>query len=223
MNPEAAPGTCQWVLTHDQYGKWSQNPHSDLLWISADPGCGKSVLARKLIDQDLRNESAHTVCYFFFKDNEDQNSLPTALCSILHQLFASQPELIKYALKAWCIHGRGIQSEREELWRILLEAVSDPQSHKVVCVFDALDECREDHRERFISMLSKFYQNIHSNPAKKGHFKILVTSRPYDEIQYSFEKIPPSLPTIHLRGDEMNGRIHEEIDLVIRARVSTLR
>ena len=89
-------------------------------------------------------------------------------------------------------------------------------------MFDALDECREDHRERFVSMLSEFYQTIHSNPAKEGSFKILATSRPYDEIRDGFEKIPSSLPTIHLRGDEMNDRIHEEIDLVVRARVVEL-
>jgi hypothetical protein len=193
-----------------------------LLWISADPGCGKSVLARRLVDQDLQSESTYTVCYFFFKDNEDQNSLPAALCSILHQLFTSQPGLIKYALTAWGKHGEWVQSEQEELWRILLGAISDPQSRKVVCVFDALDECRDEQRERFVSMLTEFYQKIHSNLAKEGCVKILVTSRPYDEIRTGFKKIPSTLPTIHLRGDKMNDHIREEIDLVVRARVAEL-
>jgi len=222
INPEPVPGTCHWVLTHDLYRKWYQNPDSDLLWVSADPGCGKSVLSRKLVDQDLQNSSAYTVCYFFFKDNEDQNNLPNALCSILHQVFASQPRLIKYALSAWNKHGETIRSEREELWRILLGAVSDLESRKVACVFDAIDECREDHRERFISMLSEFYKTIHSNPPKGGSLKILVTSRPYDEIRDGFLKIPSSLPTIHLRGDEMNDRIHHGINLVVHAKVVEL-
>jgi ribosomal protein S16 len=193
-----------------------------LLWVSADPGCGKSVFARKLVDQDLQDDNAYTVCYFFFKDNEDQDNLPKALCSILHQLFTSQPGLIKYALPAWDKHGETIRSEREELWRTLLAAVSGLKSHKVACVFDALDECRENHRKRFISMLSEFYQTIHSNSLKEGCLKILVTSRPYDEIRDGFEKIPSSLPTIHLRGDEMNDLIYQEINVVVHARVVEL-
>ncbi|RYO00959.1 hypothetical protein AA0121_g13297 [Alternaria tenuissima] len=222
INPKPVSGTCQWVLTHDQYQKWYRNQHSDLLWVSADPGCGKSVFARKLVDQDLQNGSAHTVCYFFFKDNDDQNNLSKALCSILHQLFASHPELIEYALQAWDKHGETIRSEQEELWRILLRAASDPRSCKVVCIFDALDECRKDQGERFISMLSEFYQSIHSNSLKEGCLKILVTSRPYDDIRDGFQKIPSSLPTIHLRGDDMNDVINQEINLVIRARVAEL-
>ncbi|PVI07543.1 hypothetical protein DM02DRAFT_467123, partial [Periconia macrospinosa] len=222
INPDPVPGTCQWVLSHDQYQKWYQTPHSDLLWVSADPGCGKSVLSKKLVDQGLQYQSAYTVCYFFFKDNEEQNSLPNALCSILHQLFASESRLIEHALPAWDKHGETIRSEREELWRILLAATSDSRSPKVACVFDALDECREDHRTRFISMLSEFYETIHESPQEEGCLKILVTSRPYDEIRDGFGNIPSSLPTIHLRGDLMNSHIHEEIDLVIHAKVVQL-
>ena len=96
-NPDRAPDTCRWVLEHDNYTQWWQGQEDDLLWISADPGCGKSVLARSLIDNELRGSSTHTICYFFFKDNEEQDSLVTALCAILHQLFDTQPRLLQYA------------------------------------------------------------------------------------------------------------------------------
>ncbi|KAG7152782.1 putative ankyrin repeat protein like [Verticillium longisporum] len=86
INPDRIPGTCKWVLEHPQYMQWCQGGHDDLLWISADPGCGKSVLARSLIHGELGGTSEHTVCYFFFKDNEEQDSLATALCAVLHQL-----------------------------------------------------------------------------------------------------------------------------------------
>jgi ankyrin repeat protein len=222
INPERVPETCQWVFTHPQYQRWNQNPNSDLLWISADPGCGKSVLSRTLVDHELQNTSLHTVCYFFFKDNEEQNNLPTALCAVLHQLFASQPNLIQHAMGAWEKHDQKIQSETEELWRILLKAASDPQSQGLTCIFDALDECRESHQKRFISMLSGFYEMIHVNPRQGGSLKFLVTSRPYDDIQYQFKQIPASLPAIHLRGDEMNDLVRGEIDLVVRAKVGEL-
>jgi hypothetical protein len=75
-----------WVLEHPQYLKWRGNHKDDLLWISADPGCGKSVLSKSLIDNELQASETDAICYFFFKDNEEQNSIATALCAILHRL-----------------------------------------------------------------------------------------------------------------------------------------
>ncbi|KAF6825877.1 Ankyrin repeat domain-containing protein 50-like protein 3 [Colletotrichum musicola] len=80
-NPERVQGTCEWVLGHERYRRWYNNSGNDLLWISADPGCGKSVLAKSLIDNELRNTDSHNICYFFFKDNEEQNSFATAMCT----------------------------------------------------------------------------------------------------------------------------------------------
>jgi hypothetical protein len=50
--------------------EWRDSKHSRLLWVSAGPGCGKSVLSRSLIDERrvCTNAMASTVCLFFFKD-----------------------------------------------------------------------------------------------------------------------------------------------------------
>ena len=45
-NPNRAKGTCLWALNHENFRKWRQNGENDLLSISADPGCGKSVFSR---------------------------------------------------------------------------------------------------------------------------------------------------------------------------------
>ncbi|OJJ42569.1 hypothetical protein ASPZODRAFT_104980, partial [Penicilliopsis zonata CBS 506.65] len=94
-NPTRIEGTCEWVLKSPQYLNWWKSSCNDLLWISADPGCGKSVLAKSLIDLDFQTCGLDlSICYFFFKDNDEQNNLATALCAILHQLFAQQPDLL---------------------------------------------------------------------------------------------------------------------------------
>jgi len=49
INPLRVAGTCQWVLNHPKYREWHESSSDDLLWISADPGCGKSVLAESLV------------------------------------------------------------------------------------------------------------------------------------------------------------------------------
>lgn len=98
-NPKRVEGTCQWVLRHPNFETWKESNYSSLLWISGDPGCGKSTLSKSLIDEDLKQTATHTTCYFFFKDDNDvQKSPATALSALLHQLFSSNPMLIKYAM-----------------------------------------------------------------------------------------------------------------------------
>jgi hypothetical protein len=96
INPDRVEQTCQWALSHPLYQRWRDNASNDLLWISADPGCGKSVLSKSLVDEELRGNDANgsTICYFFFKDNDEQNNLATGLCALLHQLFEHQPHLL---------------------------------------------------------------------------------------------------------------------------------
>ncbi|KAJ9494680.1 hypothetical protein H2202_009933 [Exophiala xenobiotica] len=224
VNPDRVEGTCQWVLSHSQYRQWLTKTHDDLLWISADPGCGKSVLTKSLVDNELRNADQHTICYFFFKDNEEQGNLATALCALLHQLFAGRPRLLQYAIPGWEKDGDKIQKEVTELWRVLVAAARDDQAHDVTCVLDALDECREADRRWLIEMLSRFYTQISesSSTTRRGRLKFLVTSRPYDDIQAEFQRTLKDLPTIRLRDEEENDQIHREIDLVSRMRVAQL-
>lgn len=222
LNPTRVEGTCTWVLDSPQYLQWWESNHNNLLWISADPGYGKSVLARSLIDIDM-TKSNLSVCYFFFKDNEEQNNLATALCAILHQLFAMQPGLLQLALASWKKNGKKIQQEVGELWRILMAiATSGSASSNIVCVLDALDECRKDDRDRFIHNLGNFYTQTQSLN-QKTWMKFLVTSRPYSDIQHSFRLSLKDFPQIHLPGDTENERISKEVRLVVTKRLSELK
>lgn len=222
INPERLDGTCRWVVENPQYLDWWNNNHNDLLWISADPGCGKSVLAKSLIEIDFRrSDDRLAVCYFFFKDNDEQNSFTTALCAMLHQLFKVNPELIRHALPSWRENGIKLQYEVDELWRIFMDATSDPACCNTVCIFDGLDECQSNDRDKLISRLEKFY--IETHLFNRGNWlKFLVTSRPYDEIRFALEPVTRSFPWIHLNGDQESEHMHEEISLVVKIRVAEL-
>jgi hypothetical protein len=97
------------------------------------------------------------VCYFFFKDNQQQDSVTTALCAILHQVFSHQRQLIRHVIPAWDKNGTKLTGETLELWRIWLVAARDPEVSNVACVLDALDECKEAERSKMISLLTDFY------------------------------------------------------------------
>jgi hypothetical protein len=216
-NPERVRGTCKWVLNHEMYQSWCSSPKDDLLWISADPGCGKSVLSKFLIDEELRTEASRSTCYFFFKDNEEQNDLAIALCAVLHQLFTHKPELLRHAIPIWQRNKDKLQQETGELWRILLSAASDPAAGHVVCILDALDECERQGRETLIGYLKKFHNS--STPEQDFGLNFLVTSRPYVDIKDQWHGITSGIPTLWLAGEMMNEDISKEINHVIDARV----
>ncbi|RDW62198.1 hypothetical protein BP6252_11631 [Coleophoma cylindrospora] len=223
INRKKVPGTCRWVLDHPQYQQWVESQKDNLLWISADPGCGKSVLSRALIENEFRSTTPYSICYFFFKDNEQQDKLAVALCALLHQIFSDQPQLLKYAMPAWEKSGEKLSNETDELWRIFISAATSPESHTITCVLDALDECQDYDRGKVINYLADFYNSSLSKAPRGSFVKFLVTSRPYDHIEVGFGRgIPQHLPTIRLSGERENDKIHEEIDLVIRAEVATL-
>lgn len=143
-NETRVPDTCLWFLEHEKYCNWRHEPTASLLWVSADPGCGKSVLSRSLVDEGLlkSNTGGTSVCYFFFKDDDQsRQGGANAMCAILHQLFIQKPILLKHAMHEFEHHGEHIRTMFSVLWRVLEESAADTEAGEIICVLDALDEC----------------------------------------------------------------------------------
>lgn len=218
INPSRAPETCRWVLENQTYLNWRDSLSNSLLWVSADPGCGKSVLSKSLIDIDSKDLEPETmVCHFFFKDNEQQNRLNIALCALLHQIFTQEPVLISHAMDAYNRIGDSIQQETTTLWNILLGAVAESKASQIICVLDALDECHSRDVELLIQKLREVFgkKEATNNAEVKPRLKFFVTSRPYLEIQALFSALTTAWPQIRLRGEEESDQIKKEIDIVI--------
>ncbi|RVD85413.1 uncharacterized protein DFL_003736 [Arthrobotrys flagrans] len=218
-NPDRVPGTCEWFTNHQTFQDWKASPTSKMLWVSADPGSGKSVLAKYLVDSILPTTESRTTCYFFFKDDfEGQGSAITALCCILFQLFERNRLLLSEdIIERFEIAGEGFSSSFNELWNGFLAAAKKHNAGEIVCVLDALDECKKDERCLLIEKLQQLYRG-----GTEFNLKFLVTSRPILEIRHGFhqQEIPES-SLIHLSGEseaEMN-KISQEIGIFIEARV----
>jgi hypothetical protein len=216
-------GTCEWFLTHPKFLEWQESKTSSLLWLSADPGCGKSVLSKSLLDNELTSTESYTTSYFFFKDdNVDQKSVANALCALLHQLFSRKANLLKHALPEFRTNGTKLPELFGNLWDILTQAAADPEAGIIVCVLDALDECEELGRYWLVDTLVRFYHDLGSNGGNNTALKFLVTSRPYHDIERRFAGLTSNMPTIRLAGEEETESISWEINLVISANVQKL-
>jgi hypothetical protein len=223
INPGRVPETCLWFLEHATFRNWKTSSRNDLLWLSADPGCGKSVLSRALIDEKLVGVEPVILCYFFFKDNEEQNNAATALCALLHQLLWGHKSLLqKHVAPAVKKCGDALKNDFEELWRTFISAATDPSAGDVVCVLDALDECKVADRNKLISHLEDFYRHSDNTSQRGSKLKFLVTSRPYGEIELEFSPLISSVPTIRLAGEDESDKISNEIGFVIQAKVKEI-
>ncbi|CAI7663419.1 unnamed protein product [Penicillium glandicola] len=223
INPARVKGTCEWFLGHQTFQKWRSSEDNDLLWLSADPGCGKSVLSKALIDEKLVDDGSATICYFFFKDNEEQNSIATAICALLHQLFYGRHDVFqKHAENLVRQHGERLKVDSGTLWQLWLSATSDPSVGDVICILDALDECGQADRDRLIQHLEQFYTTPRKEPHVGPKLKFLVTSRPYGNIERGFSQLTNRYPTIRLAADDESQAISEEINVVMQARVDEI-
>ncbi|KAK6359015.1 hypothetical protein TWF696_000187 [Orbilia brochopaga] len=220
-NPDRVPRTCEWFTSHSLFQGWQQCTSSRLLWVSADPGCGKSVLAKYLVDSILPSTESRAVCYFFFKDDfEDQKSIIIALCCLLRQLFLQNPNLLSdEVLKRFESGGEGFSNSFGELWDALSTATCSEDAGEIILVLDGIDECEESGRSQLVKALCRLY-------SKCGDFRVkfLVTSRPYDDIRGGFQELDTSFAYIHLRGEgeaELTD-ISQEIDIFIQDRVRNI-
>ncbi|OQE21175.1 hypothetical protein PENSTE_c012G03144 [Penicillium steckii] len=204
-NPDRLDRTCEWFLNHENFHKWRESDSSNILWVSADPGCGKSVLAKHLVDKEESLEAGRdrAVCYFFFKDDdEDQNNSATAMSAILHQLLSQRGELIPYAMKDYNAEGQNLPQLFQKLWNILLKAADDSKAGEIVCILDGLDNSVSEENN--------------------SRLKFIVTSRPYIDIERRFADLIRQFPEIRLSGEKETESISREIDKVIRSKLEKL-
>ena len=211
------PGTCEWFFEDERFLKWRDSKDSRLLWVSAGPGCGKSVLSRSLIDERrvCNNTMTSTVCYFFFKDGEKHRMRgANALSAILHQLFENTA-LVSYALPSARSYGKKLRDAFSELWGILIKCAHDSEAGEIICVVDALDECEKDARSQLLEKLVLIFAQEEALKSSSSKLKFLVTSRPYDDLEEKFQPLSGVSTYMRFDGDDKSQSISREINLVI--------
>ncbi|KAK1509212.1 ankyrin repeat protein [Colletotrichum costaricense] len=186
------PKTCEWVTSHEIWTLWDSVPGSALLWISADAGCGKSVVAKYLVDFfQKRTFSAHLhthVCYFFFKEGlENQDNASSAVSAVLHQLLSKQSRVMHHALAKYLSMPKSSFNRFPTLWSILLATMDDVNTKRMVFILDGLDECEEKSLDELVKALADFFQSrkeltVESRPA----CKIVLLSRPLNSVERRF-------------------------------------
>jgi ankyrin repeat protein len=111
------------------------------------------------------------------------------------------------------------------LWKTFTEAaLHTHDAGEVVCVLDALDECRQNDRNELIKAINEFYRSSRNQVSCR--LKVFMTSRPYgDIIQSQFSYVwGEKLPEIRLAGedDDVAKDISDEIKIVTDKRIDRI-
>lgn len=196
--------------------------------IIADVGCGKSVLARSLIDKKQLGSIDTVVCYYFFR-RDDRREAWEMLGILLYQLFDQRPDLVKHAVP-YARKDSLFSKSVSTLWKVLEKVTEDESLPGIVCILDAFDEGSDDwETKRFVDVLvcfcTKFDAPQDDHHRKLLKLKFIVTSRPYHGVEMAFRKLGKlGQRTLLSASEDTNPEcIRDEINLVIEAEVSTLR
>ena len=216
----AVPGTCEWFLGHPDFVDWVSSDAAGVLWVTANAGCGKSVMSGFLADALASTERNLTVCSFFFKGGQDhRHEAYNGLCALLHQGILADPSAASLAATQFSSKEPGAFSEAlEQLWSVFCR-LAEQSPRPVVCILDALDECSAASRDRLIGLLAASFGGPDSKTPAPKNLKFLVTSRPYPEIEERFH----SLRAIRLRGEDEAAAVSRDVESVVRHRVDEMR
>jgi len=179
-------GTREGLL--NQIMAWAANESEtgNLYWIHGLPGIGKTSLAHSICEK-LHNVQHLAGAFFCQRDDANMselgNILPT-LISKLAEVFSPFRRIVADRLRS--DPNLTSKSMKDSLFLDFICNLPRHPKHALVFVIDALDECG-DYKDRPI--LLKVLKDA------VGHapwLKIIVTSRPEDEIQHFFHGLPRS-------------------------------
>jgi ankyrin repeat protein len=218
--PAREPGTCEWVLCHRNLREWADIGRSALLWLSGNPGCGKTVISSFLIESFRKSND--TVVYFICDNKHaDFRTKESILGSLLHQLIVSNPILVRHATAHYKYKKESIASSAATLWAIFEDILRGEDIATVYCILDALDECEDETRKWILRKLSRLFSvrldgRAHGSKGT-GHLKMVITSRPWEDVELGLA----GASKIRLRTED-EANINHDIRLFVKKQVKPL-
>ncbi|KAH0527439.1 hypothetical protein TsFJ059_002441, partial [Trichoderma semiorbis] len=145
-----------WIFENDKFKLWydDDDAQGQLLWITGDPGKGKTMLACGIIDEladqtRIKTPESKTMLSYFFCQGTDSriNSAVAVLRGLLYLIIQQQPSLILHIRTKYDIAGKSL-FEDVNAWtalsQILINILHDASIDSTILVIDVLDECEAD-------------------------------------------------------------------------------
>lgn len=93
-------GTCEWIRQKIEYSNWESDANSSILFVLGQIGCGKSVIARSIIESIRDSPSSYIILtYFFCKSQNRRNTARAILEAVLVQIDEAEKGILSQAMK----------------------------------------------------------------------------------------------------------------------------
>lgn len=204
----------QWVLQAPEFLQWRDNRDSRILWITGDPGKGKTMLLCGIIDHlepttKLGNPGHQKLLSYFFCQEtvSGLNSAAAVMNGLIYLLADQHRSLVSYIRDKnpdpnhW--------NSRVALEDVFSNILADPALKDAYIIIDALDECTTD-----LEFLSGF---IAANTT--SHVKWIISSRNRVDIKESIELAADKI-SLSLELNEES--VTQAVDIYIKHQVSQL-
>ncbi|KAK6967090.1 WD40 repeat-like protein [Favolaschia claudopus] len=180
-----------------------------IIWLSGVAGSGKSTIATS-ISEHFRVLGRLGAQIRFSRNHGDRSDKTVVLHTIASGLANTHPH-IKQAICNTLAHDSHLveappETQFEELILNPLNSVKQHLVGPLIIVIDALDECAEDSRNWMIKLIANSF------PKLPAAFRVLVTSRPEQDITRIFTK---DITAIHQCPLNTNQETNSDISIYI--------
>ena len=204
----ATKGTCEWIYSQPKYIEWrqSEKPNGHVLVILADPGLGKSVLAKSISIKLMKDaeDDGCVLAFFCKKGLSRRESTTSVIATFLHKLLIQHRTLSRYITEQ--ISDSTDEIPFHQLWRLFAAVTQDPRIQKYTFIIDALDECEILSQQK---LMKSFL-----DPEFCLRSRLLITARP-ERYQEALEK---RFPYIRMEAETVSADITTFINNVLRTR-----
>lgn len=221
--PRPVQGTCSWVLKHPAYLAWLGAKETKLLWITGEPGCGKTMISAYLTDHLRLNEATgpKPKVFFFFCDDKIkvQRDANAILRGILYQIVKQHRKLIRHVKSRFELDGPSLAISFPALWELFLKVVAESTSGTVGVIVDAIDECEIRTRNSFLKAVNQLVnERKETHQRDRNCIKFLITSHPsLDNSHHLTEMMENRLPI-----EQNQVVVGDDVRLVIRSRIGEI-
>ncbi|KAL4784384.1 hypothetical protein BJX76DRAFT_367696 [Aspergillus varians] len=183
------PGTSEWVFQTAEFQGWSsKSPKSPVLWMSGDPGTGKSMICSRVIQHIQDTDNSAAIAFHFFRFDQESSTIDLLrvmtgqLLECLRQSTKDVPESILSITETL---GASVQNVMDMMKAI----TSSPALPRTFLFIDGLDE--ELSERRWVTAretLGMLITLVTSNPEKS--VRLWLSSQAHNVIVKAMEQYP---------------------------------
>ena len=208
------PGTCDWLLQESSFKTWSeQTPESRVIWYSAPPGTGKSVLSAFII-KHLRDQGLEPQHFFFRYGDQKRRTISTCLQRIAFQIAKLNQDFYQ-SLQSLAEEGLQLaKADAKLIWHKIFESLLFRSGFEqpLYWIIDGLDEA--DSPNLLVDLLQTL-------PKASSCVRLLIISRKLSPLSVAFDRLCPKVPVLCI---ENSGPRHTATDiaLIVETEIRTM-